>query len=91
MSCECILSVTMLRCLVLLALAAASALPATAQHDAEDDDRPPFELLRPRPGDGPYARYVRLLEAAPGHPARTQGRDFVRQYLAQEAGALGDH
>ena len=76
------------RLLVLLALVA-SALPAAAQHDPEEEPLP-FELFQDRPGDGPSARYARLLAAAPEYAAGTQAGDFVRQVLAQEAGALGD-
>lgn len=80
----------MRRALGLGLLAALVAGGARAQ-EAPDDDRPPFELVREQPGDGPLARYARLLAAEPQYVRTSQAGDFVRQYLAQEAGALGEH
>ncbi|MEM0964158.1 MAG: hypothetical protein AAGK21_16645 [Bacteroidota bacterium] len=76
------------RHIVLLAVLAAGSL-ASAQ-DASGD-RPPVELLQPQPGDGPLSTYLRLLDAEPQYPERSQALSWIHQVLAAEAATLGMH
>ncbi|MGB3543859.1 hypothetical protein [Rubrivirga sp.] len=74
---------------VLVLLIAWGSTAAAQHHDEED--RPPFELRQPQPGDGPLSVYLRLLEAADRFEPQTGSDSFVKGQLAQYAGKLGLH
>ena len=76
------------RALALVALAGTLAAPSAAAQ-AGGEGRPPFELSRPQPGDGPLSVSLRLQGALPAYAPGASPHDWIVQMLAQEAGTLG--